>query len=285
MKTYGNINCMVCGTSFIRKSSRQLCCSNECSHIRKKRINLEKYHTLPKTHIKCNYCGKEFVKTNGGFLYCSKECRIKNTHEPKNKICKHCGKPFIDATLGQKYCTDLCRLEYKKEYDLEYIRNNYHRRKKTHKSWRDRNRERLNIESVEWRKNNQDKIRLTNKRRLARIKHSPKLSIDCRMAGMLGKTLRGNKKGRSWKEFVPYSLDELKIHLEKKFTKEMTWEKFLNGEIHIDHIIPRKLFTYTNYENLREDGAFQKCWSLQNLQPLWKKDNLTKGAKYHGQPL
>lgn len=32
------------------------------------------------------------------------------------------------------------------------------------------------------------------------------------------------------------------------------------------------------YENLEQ---IKECWSLANLQPLWAKDNLSKGAKHN----
>lgn len=34
-----------------------------------------------------------------------------------------------------------------------------------------------------------------------------------------------------------------------------------------------------NYES-PDDLEFKECWSLSNLRPLWKIDNLRKGAKY-----
>jgi len=69
-----------------------------------------------------------------------------------------------------------------------------------------------------------------------------------------------------------YSIDDLKLHLERQFTSGMNWEKFKRGEIHIDHIIPQRAFDLSN------DDEWRKCWCLSNLQPLWACDNLKKGA-------
>ena len=69
-----------------------------------------------------------------------------------------------------------------------------------------------------------------------------------------------------------YSVADLKKHLERQFTKGMTWDAFMTGAIHIDHIIPQSSF------DLMDDGEWNACWALTNLQPLWKKDNLTKGS-------
>ena len=55
----------------------------------------------------------------------------------------------------------------------------------------------------------------------------------------------------------------------------MSWERFLNGEIHIDHIVPKSRF---NYEK-PDDPEFKICWGLANLQPLWNTDNWSKCGK------
>ena len=48
----------------------------------------------------------------------------------------------------------------------------------------------------------------------------------------------------------------------------MTWKN-----IHIDHIIPCKKFDFSKKEDQK------KCFHYTNLQPLFAKDNLKKGAK------
>lgn len=75
-------------------------------------------------------------------------------------------------------------------------------------------------------------------------------------------------------DILGYSKEELKTHLEKQFTKDMTWKAFRNGDIHIDHIKPQSLF------NLKDINDVKECWSLNNLQPLWAKDNIAKSNKY-----
>jgi hypothetical protein len=75
-------------------------------------------------------------------------------------------------------------------------------------------------------------------------------------------------------KILGYTRDKLKNHLEKQFTKDMTWKAFRNGDIHIDHIKPQSLF------NLKDINDIKECWSLNNLQPLWAKDNIVKSNKY-----
>ena len=70
-----------------------------------------------------------------------------------------------------------------------------------------------------------------------------------------------------------YPLSELVAHLERQFTKGMTWDAFRNGGIHIDHIIPLSSF------DLTDEAEWKAAWALTNLRPLWARDNLTKHAK------
>lgn len=72
-----------------------------------------------------------------------------------------------------------------------------------------------------------------------------------------------------------FSIAELRNHMERQFTRGMTWEKFKGGEIHIDHIIPISAF------NIRElgDEEWRSCWCLSNLRPAWAEANLKKSNK------
>lgn len=63
------------------------------------------------------------------------------------------------------------------------------------------------------------------------------------------------------------------LHLESLFTNGMSWQNY--GEWHVDHKIPISSFDFESIEC----EEFKKCWSLNNLQPLWGIDNLSKGSK------
>ena len=84
-----------------------------------------------------------------------------------------------------------------------------------------------------------------------------------------------NKTNSKYFEIVGYTCNQLKNHLEKQFTNDMNWKDFRNGKIHIDHIKPQSLF------NLKDINDIKECWSLDNLQPLWAKDNIRKSNKYY----
>jgi hypothetical protein len=79
-------------------------------------------------------------------------------------------------------------------------------------------------------------------------------------------------KYRNTNDLTSCTMEELKLHLEAKFTEGMTWEN--HGDWHIDHIKPCCSF------DLKEEEEQKKCFHYTNLQPLWAKDNLSKGGKY-----
>ena len=70
-----------------------------------------------------------------------------------------------------------------------------------------------------------------------------------------------------------YSMSDLRAHLEGQFTDGMSWDAFREGRIHIDHKTPISRFDLDDAEQVLE------AWSLDNLQPLWAVDNMSKGAK------
>lgn len=100
---------------------------------------------------------------------------------------------------------------------------------------------------------------------------------DWRVSGhvrtLMQRGLGRGKAGRSWRSFVPYTLEELMAHLERQFTKGMTWAN--RGEWHIDHIVPLSSFSFTS----PDDPEFKAAWALSNLRPLWAVENLQKNAR------
>ena len=84
-----------------------------------------------------------------------------------------------------------------------------------------------------------------------------------------------SKRGGSLWNHLPYTVDDLKEHLENQFENWMSWENY-GFEWSIDHIRPQSSFSYKSMD----DEQFQECWSLKNLRPLSCEENLKKGSKY-----
>jgi len=97
--------------------------------------------------------------------------------------------------------------------------------------------------------------------------------VHSNVARLVRRGLVEHTKAEPTFELLGYSVEQLKQHLESQFTEGMTWDNY--GEWHIDHIIPRAKLKYET----TDDENFKKCWSLDNLQPLWALDNQRKSDK------
>ena len=75
-------------------------------------------------------------------------------------------------------------------------------------------------------------------------------------------------------ELLGCTNEEFKDHISSQFKNGMDWDRFNNGEIHIDHIKPCCTFDLTDENQLRV------CFHYTNLQPLWAIDNYRKAKKY-----
>jgi len=183
----------------------------------------------------------------------------------------------------------------RKQYNKKYYQEHKERFRERDRLWRKKNPERANaiakkyrdthkkeryITCTRWRKNNPEKSREITNRSSRKRRKTIKGNLDHRMEVLIRNSLKDGKGDRAWEDLVGYTVEELKKHLEKQFEEWMTWDKFLKGEIVIDHIKPRSLFKYTS----SEDPEFKECWSLENLQPLEKIANLRKGNIFHLKP-
>jgi len=202
----------------------------------------------------CNKCGiekpiSEFYKNNG-----------KSHKDGLATVCKVCGD-ISCAIWRKKHVKQLAIINsrYRKKYP------NYH------KEWYIAN----PGYNKQWRSKNPDKVRTYKQRDYTKIMSNVQGKLNHRFSSALRKSLNINKDGRHWETLVGYTIEELKRHLESKFLSGMTWDNYGMYGWHIDHKIPKSFFEYTN----EKDVEFQYCWSLDNLQPMWAKDNLSKGKK------
>lgn len=88
-------------------------------------------------------------------------------------------------------------------------------------------------------------------------------------------------------QYLPYSIQELKEHLEIQFEPWMTWynhgiydsklwddNDLSTWTWQIDHIVPHANFPYLSMK----DQSFRDCWALSNLRPYSAKQNLIDGG-------
>jgi len=153
-----------------------------------------------------------------------------------------------------------------------------HKEKKSiyHKEWSKNNRDKLNSYHKEWRENNIDKIREKKRVYEKNKKDSdPIYKLISNFRTAIYQVLKENNvdKNGHYFEILKYSPVELISHLENQFKDGMTWDNY--GDWHVDHIRPISI------HNIKEigDEEFMKCWSLNNLQPMWGEENIRKSNK------
>jgi len=148
--------------------------------------------------------------------------------------------------------------------------------KQIKKLWNENNRERRRITFNEWLAKNKEKIKNYQNRK---YKNNIKFKLKKVISSSINTRLRRrrlSKKINSISNLLPFTIDDLIEHLEKKFRPGMSWDNY--GEWHIDHINPDYNFKYESVD----DKEFKACWSLDNLQPLWAEENLRKSKYTYG---
>lgn len=98
----------------------------------------------------------------------------------------------------------------------------------------------------------------------------------------------GSKEGKSISNYLPYTIQELKEHLESQFEPWMNWDNQgfyklsdwndndpSTWKWQLDHIIPQSDLFYSSMK----DENFKKCWALSNLRPYSAKQNVLDGTQ------
>jgi len=171
----------------------------------------------------------------------------------------------------------------------EYYQSNKDTMYSNYKKWKSNNKERYEYlkhkhrleykeialeKNKQWYQNNKDKHNESYRNYINnRLKTDSKFRLKHNISKSISKSIKRNKNGNHWEDLVGYTLKDLKKHLEKQFIDGMTWDNY--GNWHIDHIIPVSLWEFET----SEDNEFKQCWSLANLQPLWAKENISKGNR------
>jgi hypothetical protein len=147
------------------------------------------------------------------------------------------------------------------------------RKSENHKKWSEKNRNYLTEYHQKWREKNIDKHReYKRKYEKHRKDTDPAYKLIANFRTAIYQVLKENnvEKNKHYFDILQYTPEELISHLEKQFTDGMTWDNY--GEWHVDHRMPISSF---NFESI-DDDSFIKCWSLDNLQPMWGKENIVK---------
>ena len=271
--------CEFCGKEFVSKGNNAKYCNVKCRQIvynkkskayrkKLKEKGLDRYGR-PLEVKQCKICNKEFVSSNPRNRTCDISCRnIHRRHyrrkwvannKQKNSVykkrykdkTKHLRNKYDDINKQNRQCV-VCKKEYVGHFQSKTCGKKCNL---IHKS----NRYKIIYKSTP--KNVMSVKRINNRirKRLRTVLKRFNIRKTCLTFDLLG-----------------YTKEQLKEHIESLFTDGMSWERF--DEIHIDHIRPIASFNYTTTEC--ED--FKKCWALENLQPMWASDNMSKGSLWKG---
>jgi hypothetical protein len=190
----------------------------------------------------------------------------------RKKVYREENKEFIAMQKKESYLRNIyhCR-EYKKRY---YVENSEAIKRKS-KTWHEANPEKCAENAKRWVEENYEKRLEIGSNYNRKFRSTPKGNLSSTISKRMNESLRkGMKSGRHWETLVNFTVDELKLHLEKQFTEEMSWENY-GSYWHIDHKLP---VVYFNFET-PDDPEFRVCWALDNLQPLEAIKNMSKGGK------
>jgi hypothetical protein len=227
------------------------------------------------------------MMAKNGKKICSK-CKVE---KDISEYSKHSKQPD-----GLRISCKQCIAEYKKDYrqrakhsiinlpkkyDETYYERNKQIIKAKAKAYYEANKQKLLANNKQWRQANKEKItsyRIENrdKFRFARKKYYENNKLHCNISSSIKEALDISTRSKAIFEKLGYTIDDLKTHLESKFSEGMSWDNY--GEWHIDHIIPQSWLPFDSLES----ENFKKCWALSNLQPLWAKDNCSKGNRFAG---
>ena len=198
--------------------------------------------------------------------------------EETKPICLVCGNIFEkNKNYIQKYCSKKCRNIGSREIiEKRNIRN----RKKYSE-----NKEKYRIKRIEKKEYNKEYSKQYRSRdgysEYCRsyyhniIKKDKTSYLGKILRLRIWKAIRDNYSEKSFNtiELLGCTIKEVKEHLEKQFKEGMTWDNHGKYGWHIDHILPCASFDLTDPEQQK------KCFHYTNLQPLWWKENISKGNK------
>lgn len=241
----------------------------------------------------CIICNSSFQTPVHNKMVCSTKCHNKyrviwnREHRPSRKVrygnCPVCGKQVeLPPKVSSLCCSGKCRDISNKKRTTKYKMANAQQIKKRNKifkvspkrkQWEISHREQL----LAYRK----KYDIIHREELLEYKKN-KYRTD--LEYKLGVALRGYvrravvKKQLRTKKYIDYTIPELINRIESQFQPGMSWDNY--GKWHIDHIRPLVSFNFFNADGSENVEEIKKAMALSNLQPLWARDNISKGGKY-----
>lgn len=231
-------------------------CSN-CNNIYPlDRFDKDKYKETG-FHSICKNCTK-LIRNERKNSYTEKS-QLQYRLDNPQKFCKRCGQ-FYDRNF-EFFDTNSSREDGLSDYCSECFRKI---------SFKNRSLEKSKKRARDYVKN----------RKRTNIQFKLKGNVSTMIYQKLRRRLSSKETGSTFRDILPYTIDELMAHLESKFEPGMNWDNYgrKEGQWEIDHSVPESKY---DYFSINDDG-FKQCWSLENLQPMWSHENRSKNNRYEG---
>ena len=222
---------------------------------------------------------------------------LKNSQEIQNKIKEQRKKYYSE---NRELIRERQKIAYKKHYEANkekiqaahkaYNELNEDEIKKQRRGYYRKNKRKILDYNQDWSKKNKEYLKEKRKsydkeyyeankeKRLAYHKNRKKTNLQfklsCAIRSRLYTCIKDKCKVGSAVKDLGCSVDELIIYLESKFQEGMSWDNWKHDGWHIDHIKPLASF------DLTDRNQFLEACNYTNLQPLWAKDNFSKGDSY-----
>tara|TARA_R110000868_G_scaffold95522_8_gene262680 strand:+ start:713 stop:1312 length:600 start_codon:yes stop_codon:yes gene_type:complete len=153
-------------------------------------------------------------------------------------------------------------------------KNNPEKNTRLKAEWNEKNPGHAARKAKEWRTANPEKWKAGARKNQLKTLSNPEGRLNHNIRSHMLRCLSKTTETISQlKHSLPYTMSELRIHIERQFIKGMSWDN--RSEWHVDHIIPLSSFKFTS----SSDPEFQAAWALSNLRPLWAKENIVKNKK------
>ena len=196
-----------------------------------------------------------------------REWRRKNKEKVKESNKKYRNKHKEEAIEYHKQWRNENREKLREYYQKKY-KENPERYKVSNDKYRLKNENKIKTKQKAYREAHVNERTLYETKRREEPIYKLKQNIRCLIKNTFKK--KHYKKNTKTEIILGCSLDDFIEYLKSKFQEGMTLEN--HGEWHIDHIVPISM--------AKTEEEVLKLNHYTNLQPLWAKDNLKKGAKY-----
>jgi hypothetical protein len=237
-----------------REANKDKIKARQKSYIEANKNRIRTYNKANKDKLK-DY-SKAYTKAN------------KDKLKDYSKGYREANKDKIKAQLKAYREANMDKLKAYREANKDKMKVYHNVNKGKLKTYREVNKDKIKTQLKTYREVNRANI---NAHQIKRRKEDVMFKLKCTLRSHSSRAFKriGLSKPTKTEHLLGCSWEEAKTHIESLFHEGMSWDNY--GKWHIDHIIPIASATTL-------DEAIKLNY-ISNLQPLWAKDNLSKGSK------